>query len=170
MPHLRSKSHRWRAVGIILREGHYCIEVASVTAKNKSLPLDENPGTFFHEHAKIHSMHKPSDKRENHTSTRTHKKTHVRLHIHAHVWHTHAYLYFWNSHKLAVARILFHHCCVNWEKGRMSAKILFGPHGLNPMFGWQIMISKSERTFFFSTEKEVQYFSKHYFSKHIHSS
>ena len=98
MPHLRSKSHRWRAVGIILREGHYCIEVASVTAKNKSLPLDENPGTFFHEHAKIHSMHKPSDKRENHTSTRTHKKTHVRLHIHAHVWHTHTHTFIFEIH------------------------------------------------------------------------
>ena len=87
MPHLRSKSHRWRAVGIILREGHYCIEVASVTAKIKSYTFTfmETQELFSFSNMQIHSTHKPSDKRENHTCTRSYKMTHVCVQIHAHV-------------------------------------------------------------------------------------
>jgi Zn-finger protein len=38
MPHLRSKSYWWWAVRIVLGEGHYGIEVASIVAKVKCWP------------------------------------------------------------------------------------------------------------------------------------
>jgi hypothetical protein len=90
MPHLRSKPHWWRAIGIILGEGHYCIEVASVTAKIKVYPFNfMKTQELFFSNKQIHrSTYKPSDKREQHMHAHSYKDTWVHAHTRTHVWHT----------------------------------------------------------------------------------
>jgi len=142
--------------------------------KNKSLPFQfhEIPGTFFSQTCKFTALiNHQIRERENHTCTRTHKKTCVHAHTRTRVTHTHACipLFFKFTHASSSKHFVSSLMSKLGERGNVC-KILFGPNVLNPMFGWQKMISKSERTFFFSTEKEVQHFCKHSFPKHIHSS